>query len=177
MKNLKINFDEIQKAMEDVSRDVFDYYLDLETGDIISFSEEILGEVESKLYFTDSEEIGDNIEYMEFDEEPHIPVWMEDEVELILEILLDDDNRYVRIPERSPLAAFRSMESFIETVNNPTLRQELSDSLDGKGAFRRFKDVLLKYPKERKQWHGYNAKTTRGEILEWLNSIGVASVL
>ena len=34
MKKLKIDFDEIQKAMEDVVRDTFDYFLDIETGEV-----------------------------------------------------------------------------------------------------------------------------------------------
>lgn len=104
MKKLKVNIDEIQKAMEDVVRDTFDYFLDLETGEVMSFSEEILREVKLKLYEDDAEEIGDDIEYIEFDEVPEIPDWMEDEVELALEILFDTQERYPRIPERRSAA-------------------------------------------------------------------------
>ena len=48
MKKQKVNFDEIQKAMEDVSRDTFDYFLDMVTGEVIAFSEEILSEVKKQ---------------------------------------------------------------------------------------------------------------------------------
>ncbi|OIP60538.1 MAG: hypothetical protein COY75_00750 [Nitrospirae bacterium CG_4_10_14_0_8_um_filter_41_23] len=176
MKKQKVNFDEIQKAMEDVSRDTFDYFLDMVTGEVIAFSEEILNEVKSRLYDSDSDEIGDEIEYIEFDEEPDLPVWMEDEVELALEILLDEEGRYVRIPERGPTMAYKSMAEFIETVENRLLREELSNALNGKGAFRRFKDVLIDYPKERKRWHGFNAKAMKRKIIEWLRSIGVEPI-
>jgi hypothetical protein len=176
MKKLKVNFDEIQKAMEDVSRDAFDYFIDLETGDVISFSEEILSEIKSRLYDSDSDEIEEDIEYVEFDEEPDLPDWMEDEVEMALEILLDESGRYVRIPERTPPKAYKSMADFIETIEDSFLREKLSRVLDGKGAFRRFKSVLIDYPKERKRWHGYNAKVMKKEIIEWLSSIGVEPV-
>jgi hypothetical protein len=176
MKKLKVNFEEIQKAMEDVSRDTFDYFVDLGTGDVISFSEEILSEIKSRLYDSDSDEIEGDIEYVEFDEEPDLPDWMEDEVELALEILLDESGRYVRIPERKPPKAYKSMADFIETVEDPALKEKLSLILDGKGAFRRFKGVLIDYPKERKRWHGYNAKVMKKEIVEWLSSIGVEPV-
>jgi len=176
MKILTVNFDEIQKAMEDVSRDTFDYFLDLKTGEVITFSEEILSVIKSKLYINDSEEFGDDVEYIEFDEEPDIPDWMEDEVELALEILLGEDERYVRIPGRESLMAYKSMADFIETVKDPFLKEELLNALDGKGAFKRFKGVLLAYPKERKRWHGYNAKAMKREIIEWLASIGVESI-
>ena len=173
MRDLKVNFDEIQKAMEDVVRDTFDYFLDLETGEVMTFSEEILGEVKERLYGDDDEEIGDDIEYIEFDKEPEIPDWMEDEVELVLEILFDTKGRYARVPERGSAAAYQSMTGFIETVDDPALKEALSSALDGKGTFRKFKDILLDYPKERKKWHGYNAKAMKKEIIGWLDSLGI----
>ncbi|MBI1810342.1 MAG: hypothetical protein HYR78_00090 [Nitrospirae bacterium] len=50
MKLLKIDFNEIQKAMEDVSRDAFDYFLDLETGEIKTISVDALEGAKSSLY-------------------------------------------------------------------------------------------------------------------------------
>ena len=162
--------------MEDVVRDTFDYFLDLETGEVMMFSEEILGEVKARLYEDDAEEIGDDVEYIEFDEEPEIPEWMEDEVELALEILFDTKDRYPRIPERTSAAAYQSMVLFLETVEEPELRDALLTALSGKGAFKRFKDVLIAYPKERKRWHGYNAKVLKQEITAWLGSVGVEPI-
>ncbi len=176
MKQLKINLDEIQKAMEDIARDSFDYFFDIDTGEVISFSEEILNEVKSRLYDGDSEDIDEDIEYIEFDEEPEIPDWMEDEVELAMEILFDVDERYVRIPERASSAAFQAMTEFIDKLEDQKLKDLLVASLEGKGAFRKFKDILLDYPKERKRWHGYNAKAAGKEIIRWLHSIGVEPI-
>ena len=42
MKLLKIDFNEIQKAMENVLRDAFDYFLDLETGSVVTISVDAL---------------------------------------------------------------------------------------------------------------------------------------
>jgi uncharacterized protein len=176
MKQLKVNFDEIQKAMEDVSRDSFDYFFDHETGEVIAFSEEILNEVKARLYENDADEIEDDIEYIEFDEIPELPDWMEDEIELALEIIFDVRERYFRIPERRSSLAFQAKAGFAELVENPVLKEKLSAALDGKGAFRNFKDVLLDHPKERKRWHGYNAKVLKKESIQWLNSIGVEPV-
>jgi len=176
MKTLKVNFDDIQKAMEDVSRDMFDYFFDVETGQVISFSEEIMREITSRLYDNDFEDIGEGIEYIEFDEEPDLPDWMLDEVELVLEVLLNREVRYVHIPERRTSDAYQSMVDFIGKIENPVLKEELSNALNGKGAFRKFKDVLVNYPKERKLWHGYNTKTIKREIRAWLKSLGVNSI-
>lgn len=172
-KRIEVNFDEIQKAMEDVVRDAFDYFLDLKTGEVITLSEDILEEVRTRLYDGDYDDIGEDIEYIEFDEEPELPYWMEDEVELALEVLLAEDGRYIRIPERDSVEAYRIMTEFVETIKDPTLKKELSNALDGKGAFRRFKDILLDYPKERKRWHGYDTKAMKRAITEWLRSLRV----
>ena len=176
MKQLTVNFDDIQKAMEDVVRDSFDYFLDTDTGEVVTFSDEILKKVQSTLYDIDSDDIRDDIEYIEFDRDPEIPDWMQDEVELALEILLDEKDRFIRIPERTSAMAYQSMNAFIETIEDPTLKKKLSDALNGKGAFRKFKDILIHYPKERKRWHGFNAKSMKMEISDWLNSIGIVSV-
>jgi len=175
-KKLEVKFDDIQKAMEDVSRDRFDYFFDADTGEVISFSEEIIRELTSRLYDNDYEEIREDIEYIEFDEEPDLPEWMLDEVDLMLEVLLNREERYIRIPERGKTAAYQSMTNFLETVEDPVLIEELSRALNGKGAFRKFKDVLIHYPKERKRWHGHNAKAMKREIREWLHSIGVKPI-
>ncbi len=176
MKTLKIDFNEIQKAMEDVVRDSFDYFLDLYTGDVIALSEDILNEVAERLYEGDFDEIGNGIEYIEFSEEPTLPSWMEDEVELALDVFLDKNGRYIRIPERYSSEAHQIMSEFLNTVEDPSLKGELAHILNGKGAFRRFKDVLIHYPKERKRWHGFNAQAMKRVITEWLKTLEIEPV-
>lgn len=173
MKKIKVKFNEIQQAMEDIVRDSFDYYLDTETGEILPFSYELLQEMKSRLYNEGTEELRDDLEYIEFDEEPDLPDWLTDEIDLALEILLDPVGRYVRIPERDTTSAFRSMHAFVETVEDPELKKRLTRALDGKGAFRKFKDILLGYQKERKRWHGFDAREMKKTIHDWLRSLGI----
>jgi hypothetical protein len=170
---LEIDFDEIQKAMEDVVRDSFDYFLDLRTGEVVALSEDILDEVGGRLYEGEFDEIGDSVEYIEFSEEPVLPFWMEDEVDLILDVILDKKGRYVRIPERYSSEAHHVMSEFLKTIEDHVLRVELTHALNGKGSFRRFKDILINYPKERKRWHGYNAQAMKKVIIEWLKALEI----
>ena len=46
---MNIDYDEIQKAMEDTARDAFDYFLDRETGEIIILSEDIINKAQAIL--------------------------------------------------------------------------------------------------------------------------------
>jgi hypothetical protein len=172
MKKLKIDFDEIQKAIEDTDRNAFDYFLDMENGDVIVLSGDIINRAEQILEETYDEDMAE-FEEVHFDEVTDIPDWMEDEVELALNIFLYDKERYVRIPERVHSNGFTAMKTFIDSVGNLQLKEHLLAILDGKGAFRRFKDALEPYPKERKQWYGFNAACAKKDIEKWLETIGI----
>jgi hypothetical protein len=168
----KIDFDEIRKAMEDTLRDSFDYFLDIETGDVIILSEDIIRKAQSILYENIDEDMTD-YDGVEFDEDIDIADWIEDEVELALDIFLYGRDRYLRIPERQSGNGYDAMTEFAQVVENRELRETLLVLLNGKGAFRKFKDALDPYPHERKQWHKFNANRTREEIVLWLRSAGI----
>lgn len=172
MGSLKIDFDAIQKAMEDTSRDSFDYFLDTDTGDVIILSEDIIGKAHSILYKDLDEDMAD-YDGVEFDEEIEIADWMEDEVELALDIFLCGGDRYVRIPERESGDGYAAMRDFAEGLQDGELRNTLMGVLEGKGAFRKFKDTLESRPHERKQWYRFNAGRARREIDQWLESLQI----
>ena len=62
------------------------------------------------------------------------------------------DSRYLRIDPVSSREQYRWMERFIATVEDAPLRHKLLTAIDGKGAFRRFKDVLMGHPVDRERW-------------------------
>jgi hypothetical protein len=63
---------------------------------------------------------------------------------------------------------YRMMERFIATVTNTALKDALQDAIVGKGAFRRFKDALARYPEERKRWFAFRDALLHRFILDWL---------
>ena len=69
---------------------------------------------------------------------------------------------FLRVEPASSREQYKWMERFVAGVVDPVLRERLIISIDGKGAFRRFKDALLNYPNERERWFTY-----RGELLHW----------
>jgi len=82
-------------------------------------------------------------------------------------------DRYVQIPRIESYEAYNDMVEFAATVEDPHLRELLELALDGKGAFRRFKSVLARYPKERERWFEFSDRRLRARIDEWLESIGL----
>jgi hypothetical protein len=62
------------------------------------------------------------------------------------------------------------MERFVASVGDEALRKRLGIAIDGKGAFRRFKDVLLAFPAERERWFTYRSTLLHWHIHGWLES-------
>lgn len=80
---------------------------------------------------------------------------------------------FVYIEPISSREQYRWMEEFIEIVVEPTLKDKLNIAIDGKGAFRRFKDVLVNYPEDRERWFGLRAEKLRNHMTTWLDSKGI----
>jgi len=77
---------------------------------------------------------------------------------------------FLRVEPASSREQYRWMERFVGSVVDEPLRERLIISIDGKGAFRRFKDVLLAYPAERERWFTYRADLLHWHIQNWLES-------
>ncbi|HEY4221908.1 MAG TPA: UPF0158 family protein [Myxococcota bacterium] len=85
-------------------------------------------------------------------------------------VRLDDDPLYVEVQPVPSREQYRMMERFIETVTQPLLKERLQDSIVGKGAFRRFKDVISRFPDERKRWFAFRDVLLHRHILDWLKA-------
>jgi len=64
------------------------------------------------------------------------------------------------------------MVQFAATVTDPGLADRLDIALDGRGAFRRFKDVLGRYPEELGRWLAFSDDRRRGRARSWLAGAG-----
>lgn len=159
MKKLKVNLDDIALIME-MSDDFGSIKLfDIETGEIIDIPDEVMSAVESG----DEDEIDD------------LPEWEKDLIETAESVLSDDTGRYVDIPRKPSYESYNLIVEFASSVKDRGLREKLDIALDGKGAFRRFKNVLSGYPEE-KRWYAFKDERLRQEVIDWLNSIGIEPV-
>ena len=86
------------------------------------------------------------------------------------------DTTYMRIEPVSSREQYRWMERFIPMVDEGELRDQLSAAIDGKGAFRRFKDVLMTYGTERERWFAFRSERLRVFMEAWLGAHGLAPI-
>lgn len=83
---------------------------------------------------------------------------------------------FLRVDPAPSREQYRWMERFVGSVADESLRDRLIMAIDGKGAFRRFKDVLLAYPAERERWFAYRAELLHWHIHTWLQEHGIEAI-
>ena len=81
--------------------------------------------------------------------------------------------RYLRVDPASSREQYRWMERFVASVADQALRERLLVAIDGKGAFRRFKDVLLAFPAERERWFTYRSDLLHFHIQTWIEHMHI----
>jgi hypothetical protein len=86
------------------------------------------------------------------------------------------DPNYLRVDPVSSREQYRWMERFIATVEESEFRSKLLQAIDGKGAFRRFKDVLMSYPVDRERWFQFRSERLRSCMESWLGAHGIKAV-
>lgn len=79
--------------------------------------------------------------------------------------------RYRYLPIAESQVGYEDMKEYIETVKGANLKEKLSIAISGSGAFRRFKDVLNSYPKER--WFKFKDEKVMERVNEWLDEEGI----
>jgi hypothetical protein len=80
------------------------------------------------------------------------------------------DINYLRIEPVSSREQYRWMERYIPMVEDKDLQSKLTRAIDGKGAFRRFKDVLMGFGPERERWFSFRSERLRIFMEAWLNA-------
>ena len=85
----------------------------------------------------------------------------------------NNPDRYLRVDPASSREQYRWMERFVASVADQALRERLLVAIDGKGAFRRFKDVLLAFPAERERWFTYRSDLLHFHIQTWLEHMKI----
>ncbi|MCI0394910.1 MAG: UPF0158 family protein [Chloroflexi bacterium] len=174
MRPLSVDWSELEAAFENASWEA-NYYLDLETGQVLMVMDETRRELETiyeEFYDEDAEETFDLAAVLR---EQNYPDWQQhvmleaDQVEAGLGVT------FIAVPHADSREGYEDMEEFIATVQNPRLENELWLAIRGRGAFRRFKDVLAGYPKERERWFAFKSDRLTARIVDWLAAEGIES--
>src|SRR6516164_11845988 len=84
----------------------------------------------------------------------------------------DDPDKWLWVHCEGSRDGYRDMERFIGTVRDPGRTDRLEIAISGRGAFRRFKDVLARWPGELDRWYAFSAERQHGRARAWLADAG-----
>ena len=149
-KELKIDSEDLINALEDHS-DSFDYFLDLENGNVVLLS---------------SDDFED-----EFEEDPvNLDGYNH-------EIVENNPGRFIFINPISSRESFKIMEDFVSTILNELIKNTLSIALSKRKPFRNFKDELNHLPEIQKEWYKYHEIEMEKLAYEWLKDNDITAEL
>jgi hypothetical protein len=166
-RKVKVDVEELAIALDTDFSELHNY-LDLETGSIVPIMEEIAGELEGiyeELYDKEGNQVGTLEEVLQQRDDPD---WQK-------EMMLEADQvekgygtRYIRVEKEGPYDDYRAMERFIGTVEDARLRERLWGAIQGRGAFRRFKDLLARHPRVEEEWFEFKDARLQQRVADWL---------
>ena len=79
-----------------------------------------------------------------------------------------DEHGFKRLPEQRDINEYRMMRDFADEKNSPELRNAIS----GRGAFRRFKDMVYRMGLDQ-EWYLFRDRQYRRVALEWCEDNGI----
>lgn len=90
---------------------------------------------------------------------------LDDEVDL-------DDGNWERIDQLGSRVGWEDMADFVDTVTDSRLKGLLENAIQGRGAFRRFRDVVHGEG-QGDSWNAYSDERRLGRARAWLSGIGI----
>jgi len=143
---MKVKIDDIIDAV-DFDSDMSESFLNTKTEQVCMFTDEELRAAENDVDLSDSAE------------------WYCEAV-ASAKHYLDNQDDYLSLPEKYDFNEYRIIEKFIARVVIPNQSEILSQSIYGKGAFRRFKTVLEKLGLV-DEWYKYRGQKLREFVEFW----------
>ncbi len=170
-RKLKVDMDGLEMAFDNSSYEL-NYYLDVQTGEVVLVTEETRRAWED-IYAELPEEAQTEGGFEAAVSQGDLPDGEKEELLRADMVESGYGDRYIEIPRADLREGYTDMESFIETVGNRGLRDRLEHAIAVKRPFRRFKDALLSYPAEEERWFRFRDERVRERVLEWLDEEGI----
>ncbi|MDQ0897759.1 MULTISPECIES: UPF0158 family protein [unclassified Paenibacillus] len=132
----------------DIQMDETFTYINTHTGEVITLTREEIRAAE--------------------DEEPleKFPDWQRENIETAIKIIEDENDVYLDFTLRNEYHEYEIIEEFIGTLSEDEVREELFGAIQGRGAFRRFKDGIIEHGVE-KQWYEFKEKKLKELVIDW----------
>lgn len=146
-KKAAVKLDDLINEIE-VQMDETFTYINTQTGEVIILSRE-------EMRAAEDEESLENY-----------PDWQRENIEQATKIIEDEDEIYLDFTLKNEYHEYVIVEEFIGTLSEAEIREELFGAIQGRGAFRRFKDAIREHGVETK-WYEFKEKKVKELVIEW----------
>jgi hypothetical protein len=122
--------------------------------------------------FTLDDEMARYIEEGE-EESDFIPDWQQEMLPMAKEVMESDD--FIPLPDKFEIHEYSIMERFCLSIEDDDLRNNLLNAIGGRGAFRHFKDTILRKG-IKDSWYAYRNNAMAKIAADFLEAEGIAFV-
>lgn len=143
---VRVKLSDIIEAI-DFQTDDISSYLNVKTGEVVTVTDEDFGAAE------DQEDLD---EY---------PSWQQENIETAQEILAHKES-FIELPTKYDIHEYEIMEKFVLSLKERKISDSLYRAIKGKGAFRRFKDDIIRFDVE-DDWFKYRGEAIRQIAVDW----------
>lgn len=168
-KRLQVDMLMLEVAFEDDSFDTA-HYFDLETGEVLTVTDEIRWQLDQIYEETEDDDITGHIQQVD------LPGWMKEAVLEAHRIEMGTDVDLVAVPPADSFYDYGDMADFIASISDDDLPEELYEAIRGRGAFRRFGDLVHSRRDLKHKWQTHRREAIRARVVEWLHSIGIEPI-
>ncbi|AGL00541.1 UPF0158 family protein [Desulfoscipio gibsoniae] len=110
-------------------------------------------------YLAIAEESGEEDDFSENSD------WEQEAIKEAIDII-DNWDDYIELPDKYEIHEYSIMEKFCYSIENERLSNKLCNAISGRGAFRRFKDAIIRYDLE-DSWYAYKHKSLSQIARDW----------
>jgi hypothetical protein len=146
----------------DMQFDEWRTLLNKETGEVVSISNEQLSAAEELDDYED--EASEDLEAAENKLEN-----LDEEMQLAFDIYSNFE-KYEDLPDRDHINEYGMMEDFCYQIQNDSSKEKLLRAIQGKGAFRRFKDQVNDLGIEQ-QWYDFRDEQYKQVAIKWCRDL------
>jgi len=145
----------------DVPSDEWTVFISRKTGEVVPVGEEEAALVESMVdpgSLAEAEELAEQL-----------PDWQAEMLPKLVAVLNGDE--FLALPSKHDLDAYGLMERFSAAVEDARVSTKLLRAIQGRGAFRRFKDTAAEHGLL-ERWYDYRQQALEELLAEWLTENG-----
>ena len=150
-----VKLKDIIEALE-METDTTTFYFDKGTGQVEMISEDVTAGMQLE---------DDGL----VDEQPE---WLRKAISKAREIHNDSDEQFVQLPDKFDLNDYEIMEEFSRKYPNNSVSGTLLQTIRGKGAFRRFNNLIYEFSLQKK-WNQFKQQAYEQVAIDWLEENGI----